>query len=398
MTYTDGSTEYTEPICDSSWEVANEVKAELQEEFTSKFEQFSNEITLEITGSLGSTASIVMTAGGVEHKDELELSAIRQAFANDDTAVEISAGLITFNSGTIVINSNNFTLDSTGKITATGAQINGNITTVDGNYKTHFDNGSVELYFKDGFCGSINTKDRYDVNRGGIVLTVENDGRYIEFNTFQNNTFRTHYVMNAGYFEGDEAQNKFVHHFYSTAKFYHTVHFVGEGAFCSSLCMQNNAFIKSYNHSTGKIGEEMLGYDGTYVNVGSTGGLTMLRGKTVYLKDTSTTVTSDRNAKNSIESLPDAYEAFFDNLEPVRFKYNEGVSGRYHVGYIAQDVETALGKAGLSSMDFAGFVDVGFSGELGLTYDEFIAVLHKKIKRLESRIAELENRKESESS
>ena len=117
----------------------------------------------------------------------------------------------------------------------------------------------------------------------------------------------------------------------------------------------------------------------------------MLRGTTVYLKNTSTTVTSDRNAKNSIETLPEAYETFIDALDPVRFKYNEGTSGRYHVGYIAQDVEAALTEAGLSTMDFAGYVDVQKTGELGLIYSEFIALLHRKIKKLEKRINEMES-------
>ena len=66
------------------------------------------------------------------------------------------------------------------------------------------------------------------------------------------------------------------------------------------------------------------------------------------------------------------------------------------MGYIAQDVLTALESAGLSSMDFAGYVDINKTGELGLAYDEFIALLHMKIKRLEQRIAQLET-KETES-
>jgi hypothetical protein len=39
--------------------------------------------------------------------------------------------------------------------------------------------------------------------------------------------------------------------------------------------------------------------------------------------------------KNSIEQLSNQYEAFFDFMEPTRYKYNDGTSGRYHVGFIA---------------------------------------------------------------
>ena len=112
-----------------------------------------------------------------------------------------------------------------------------------------------------------------------------------------------------------------------------------------------------------------------------------LRGSGVFLSSTGATVTSDRRKKNSIETLPDAYEALLDKLTPVRFKYNDGTSGRYHAGFIAQDVKDALEAAGLSTSDFGGFVDVNGDGEdFGLIYSEFIALLLHKIKRLEQRL------------
>jgi hypothetical protein len=44
---------------------------------------------------------------------------------------------------------------------------------------------------------------------------------------------------------------------------------------------------------------------------------------------------SDFRLKNSIETLPIEYERFFDSWEPVRYKYNNGSSNRYHTGFIA---------------------------------------------------------------
>jgi hypothetical protein len=44
---------------------------------------------------------------------------------------------------------------------------------------------------------------------------------------------------------------------------------------------------------------------------------------------------SDERVKNSIESLPNEYEVFFDKMEPTRYKYNKGTSNRYHTGFIA---------------------------------------------------------------
>lgn len=118
-----------------------------------------------------------------------------------------------------------------------------------------------------------------------------------------------------------------------------------------------------------------------------------LRGPVVYLKQNNAVVTSDERSKHSIEELPQAYVDMLDKLTPVRFKYKEGTADRFHVGFIAQDVERALTEAGLTSKDFGGFVDLDGDGEhLGLAYDEFIGLLFQKIRRLESKIEALEEK------
>ena len=140
----------------------------------------------------------------------------------------------------------------------------------------------------------------------------------------------------------------------------------------------NSAYILSLNSSN-------------QVSVGNASYPTYLRGNGVFLSSTGATVTSDRRKKNSIEALPDAYEALLDKITPVRFKFNDGTSGRFHAGFIAQEVQEALEAAGLTSQDFGGFIDVNKDGEeLGLIYSEFIALLLLKIQRQEKRIAALE--------
>lgn len=102
---------------------------------------------------------------------------------------------------------------------------------------------------------------------------------------------------------------------------------------------------------------------------------------------------SDLNKKNSIEALPDKYLAMFDNLEPVRFKLNKGKSGRFHVGYIAQEVKTAMDAADIDSTEFGGWVmDTDEDGNeiYMLRYEEFGAIYAAKIKQLEARLAKLE--------
>jgi hypothetical protein len=114
--------------------------------------------------------------------------------------------------------------------------------------------------------------------------------------------------------------------------------------------------------------------------------------KEVYAAD-GVIKTSDANEKNSIEVLPDKYITLFDNIEAKRYKMNKGTSGRYHVGFISQEVEQAMIDAGVDSQEFGGIVkdkDENGNDMYMLRYDEFIGILFAKIKQLESRIEELE--------
>jgi hypothetical protein len=65
---------------------------------------------------------------------------------------------------------------------------------------------------------------------------------------------------------------------------------------------------------------------------------------------------SDRNIKKDIQIYSDKYNLLFDALRPVRFKWIENESDRYHTGFIAQEVENAIKQADLDTKDFAGFI------------------------------------------
>lgn len=103
-------------------------------------------------------------------------------------------------------------------------------------------------------------------------------------------------------------------------------------------------------------------------------------------------ITSDRKVKHTIEplsSLPQ-YTDVFDKLEPVRYKYNDGESDRFHTGFIAQDVENAVLDSGLSSKDFAGYLKDA-DNNYYLRYEELIALLVNEVKSLKQRCSVLEN-------
>ena len=109
---------------------------------------------------------------------------------------------------------------------------------------------------------------------------------------------------------------------------------------------------------------------------------------------------SDARIKHSIEKLSLDYDTFFDNLQPVRYKYIYGTSDRYHTGYIAQDVVQAINKTSLTTQDFAGaclgqnWYSEYLEGNTmwNLRYTEFIALNTWQIQKAKSRISELESR------
>lgn len=102
---------------------------------------------------------------------------------------------------------------------------------------------------------------------------------------------------------------------------------------------------------------------------------------------------SDRNIKNSIEALPEKYVRMFDLVEPRRYKLNSGTSGRFHTGFIAQEVEDAMRACGINSQEFAGWARAKHkdgSETYFLRYSEFIPILWAKVREQEERLKRLE--------
>ena len=111
--------------------------------------------------------------------------------------------------------------------------------------------------------------------------------------------------------------------------------------------------------------------------------------------DNDAIVTSDLTKKRDVSDDLSAYDRFFDALRPIRYRLENGKSGRVHLGLGAQDVERALEEAGLDGMDFGGFVkspraDGGF--DYALRLGEFIPMCLARIQKLTARVAKLEGR------
>lgn len=121
-----------------------------------------------------------------------------------------------------------------------------------------------------------------------------------------------------------------------------------------------------------------------------------LRSRTVRLINSSGTSTlSDERMKKDWKPL-DGYDTFFDALNPQAFRYIDGSSGRYHLGFGAQSVEQALADSGLDNTDFGGLIKYavplesddwrGYDEEYGLIYTEFVALLTDQIQRLKKEV------------
>ena len=145
-------------------------------------------------------------------------------------------------------------------------------------------------------------------------------------------------------------------------------------------------------------------------------GRTDKRWSTVYAF-TSMISTSDKNEKNTINELEETLVLdFIKGLKPVSYKYNNGTSGRTHMGLISQDIEELLTSLGLDSLDFAGFIKspkiemtetertdengnpiietkeqiIENKFNYGLRYEEFISPLIKFVQIQENKITMLD--------
>ena len=157
-----------------------------EELYTSKIQQFAKTITLAIEGSLGSEASIVLSAGAEKSTQKMDLTKVRKAFADDNTSVEISAGLVQFNAGTIVINSEKFKVSAEGVVEATSGTIGAITLTSTGIYSNNESYLSSyagwyrpltiktsETCFFAGAKDSIGTNAKFLVTYGGALTATD---------------------------------------------------------------------------------------------------------------------------------------------------------------------------------------------------------------------------------
>lgn len=129
--------------------------------------------------------------------------------------------------------------------------------------------------------------------------------------------------------------------------------------------------------------------NGGYIQLG--GGTISLSGASGDIACHSVIQTSDKELKKDIESLGAESSDFIYSLRPVKYRFKENQSDRYHHGLIAQEVKESMGDD-----DWGLYVDknleTGESGGKALRYEELIADLVATLQSQNERIAELEKK------
>lgn len=153
----------------------------------SRIKQLADSITLEVSGKLGSTASIVMSVDGAKTTQNIDMSGVRDAFRDDTSAITISAGTVTFSSGTFVVNSTYFNVSKYGVITATRGEIGGlsiAATSLSNDTMTLSGSGlslrvktSAASYKNVGLIGVNNLAS--DANKHGLNFDLNENGSYM---------------------------------------------------------------------------------------------------------------------------------------------------------------------------------------------------------------------------
>lgn len=120
--------------------------------------------------------------------------------------------------------------------------------------------------------------------------------------------------------------------------------------------------------------------------VGATDEKLFLQGSNIT-SNIAISTSSDERKKISINSLDERYIQLMREINPVSFKYKAENNGDLHTGFIAQDVQVAMQKCGISNSQLAAFVDINKNGsEYALRYEEFISPMLLYIKSLEKQI------------
>ena len=380
--------------------------SETRSQITKTAEEIRLEVSNEIEGlsasisvRLDSITSTVQGQGQAISVVEQKVDSIRLSVSNgaDSSTITMTVGgvavssqqitftgVVTFSdlagSGTTVINGNNIT---TGTISANRLDLTGAVTFSDLS-------SAVRNDINDAYSIASDTQDT--VSRWTYGGTTYIDGARIMTGTVSASVLEGGSVNLLNY--GGSAVGVLTMTGASSSSY--AIDLTSFGAL-RLTGQSGDVFLKSGNGTYFHVmGDVVIGYANLRSNQSGnySCGTSIYRWSDVY-SDTSVATTSDRKMKTAVTYDMAPYEALFDRLRPTPFRYNNGTSGRTHLGMISQDVEQAMAETGLTGQDFAGFVrgeDEDGGDICLLRYAEFIPLCIDQIQKLKARVAELEGR------
>ena len=98
------------------------------------------------------------------------------------------------------------------------------------------------------------------------------------------------------------------------------------------------------------------------------------------------TITPDKRFKTKTENSPLGLD-FIKTLRPVSYIRKNDESKKTEYGFIAQEVETALKKAGDTNN---GIISINDNGMYGVRYNDFISITVKAVQEQQELIEELQ--------
>ena len=104
-------------------------------------------------------------------------------------------------------------------------------------------------------------------------------------------------------------------------------------------------------------------------------GAATARWKEIWCTQGSINSSSDRRLKQQIDIIDDKLLDAWENVEPAQYKFNDAVetkgkNARYHMGYVSQDIQSALDKSGINASDYGFFLYDAWDEQQEVSHEE----------------------------
>jgi len=346
-------------------------------EMTSAINQKANEINLVVAEKLDEDefthAEIVAKIN--DDTSQVKINADQVDIEANDVLNILAGNTINLTSKGINIDSTNFKVTTAGNLTAANANISGAITATSGTFNgtvnaTNGNIGGFTLTTNNLYSGSGSTRAGMATPGAGYAFYAGAEDSY------------------SAPFRVDHAGNMVC----TNANISGTVN-ASSGSFTGAVNATSGTFKGRIQAGSGTIGNWSINGSGIYSS-----NVRIYPDQMGYNYNSAWysapwsgvgragNAYSDKNLKKDIQTLDEKYEAFFDDLKPVSFKFKEDKDNKDHIGFIAQDIQQSEKNNGLD-------LDIIYKTELddylNLDKRELIALNTWQIQKLKKEIEEL---------